>query len=386
MSLPAMHTAVGMSFPFLLGAARYLKVRKVTFKLLILTAFFMILCGVWAEVPDVPTFLSEGYKHLETTIMNWKYVNIFFFHGLLDKYQTEDRGLLEGAIAIFTMFSLMLVACSRSILLNQKEIDSLKEDISKDKRLPKIKFKNVVDIHCHVLPGIDDGSEDMEEAVNMCKKAADMGITHMVATPHIPWNGEYNAGKIIETFSLLKERVEQEKVAIKLSLGSDNKISWELIDLLKDKKALTISKSRYFLLELDENMVPRGLEEFIKKCNSAGFYPIITHPERNRDLQSDIERLRNMHELDVLIQITGASLTGFSGKRAEKSASDLLEAGLVDIIASDAHSCNFRMDEFKHGVQVAASIVGPEKVKNMIEITPKKIVENVDISEIKTKA
>jgi protein-tyrosine phosphatase len=382
MSLPAMHTAVGMSVPFLAGAAGFLRSRRATSKTLLILALAMIFCGLWAEVPDIPKFLSHTWSAHDP-----KYVNIFFFHGLLDKYQTEDRGLVEGFSIIMAIFFLILFACGKTALDNQRKIDRLEGMVPSSAIAPAIPkgidYKNMVDIHCHVLPGVDDGPGTMDESVAMCRRIAELGVSHTVATPHLPWRGEYGTGKVLEAYNSLKKRLEDDKIDLKLSLGSDIRISWDLVERLKNRSVFTLADSKYFLLELDDLTVPERLGDFIGRCNAEGYYPIITHPERNVIFQSDINRLKEISRLPVLIQVSSCSLVGIGGGRVQKTAREFLGAGLVHIIASDAHAVNMRLEEFVQGLAVAQEIVGPEAVHDMVAKIPGLIVLDEGIAGIK---
>ncbi|NQT22081.1 MAG: hypothetical protein HQ579_01440, partial [Candidatus Omnitrophica bacterium] len=379
MSLPAMHTAVGMSVPFLIGLLRFLKTRRVTSLMLFIVAVFMIFCAMWAEIPDIPSFFSEKNMMLEHNIMKWKHVDIFFFHGLLDRYQSEDRGLFEGALLLLSMFFLMLFAASRTILSNEKRIASLsiKEPSGGHISFNKpANYEDIIDIHCHLLPEVDDGPETIEESIEMCRKMVDMGVKHVIATPHLPWREKYENNKILSSYELLKKRLSEEQINLNISLGSDNHITWDLIEKLRKGEVYPLANSRYFLLELDHYTIPPSLEDFITRCNKEEFYPIITHPERNMIFQSDISSLRKIAEMPALIQITSSSLLGYSGKKPKLAAIDALKSGLVDIIASDAHALNHRLKGFEEGLKVAEDIVGRESVQDMISRTPAMVINN----------
>ncbi|MDD5633946.1 MAG: hypothetical protein PHW46_01560 [Candidatus Omnitrophica bacterium] len=389
MSLPSMHTAIGMSFPFFVTASIYFKIRKVTSKLLVAATFLMIFCGIWAEVPDLPRFLPQKYQYLEDTITRSKYADIFFFHGFLDTHQTEDRGLREGAVAIFAMFFLILFASAKTIRDNQKKIDAFK-DVDRGKEIQgglakiHIKYNGITDLHCHILPGIDDGPETIEESVEMCKRMVEMGFKHVVATPHIPWKGSDQIGKIVISFNSLKEQIEREEILLRLSLGADIKIDYDLVEKLKTGGFLTVANSRYFLLEPEDFIVPSGFEDFLARCIKAGFYPIITHPERSSAFQDDFERMKKIAEMDVLIQVTTCSLSGEMGGKVQKAAVRLLEQGIADVLVSDAHSKTFRLERFFEGLLEAENIVGEEKVKKMVHTVPQMVIENANIQDIKS--
>ncbi len=382
MSLPAMHTAVGMSAPFLAGAAGYLKAKRVTAKALLVLVFAMIFCGLWAEVPDFPKVLSREWSAHDP-----RYVNIFFFHGFLDAHQTEDRGLAEGFLAISTMFFLILFACRKSVLDNAKKIDLLGSAVAREANPPAvpkhIDYKDIVDIHCHLLPGVDDGPASVEEAIKMCRRVVELGVCHTVATPHMPWRGSYPTERIVESYNLLKKELEKEEIALRLSLGADIRIMWDLVERLKNSSVFTLARSRYFLLELDDFTVPEQLEGFMQKCNSAGFYPVLSHPERNTVFQSDITRLKDIARLPALIQVSASSLVGSEGEKARRTAVELLKAEIVHVLASDAHSVNMRLEEFRKGLIAAQDVVGPEKVRAMVVKAPGMVVHDEDIEKIK---
>lgn len=382
MSLPVMHTAVGMSAPFLVGVAGFLKSGRVTSRALLVLTVSMLICGLWAEVPDMPKVLLHRWVPHDAP-----WVNIFFFHQLLDKYQSEDRGLVEGFVVGATIFFLILLACGRTVIRNATEISRLKSRYLAKKysqTIPKtIAYKDVVDIHCHVLPGVDDGPATIEESIAMCRRAVELGVAHIVATPHLPWHGDHNTDIVLASYSLLKEHLDIEGVSLKLSLGSDIRIAWDLIEKLRRTSVFTLAGSRYFLLELDDITVPERLEDFIVGCATAGYYPILTHPERNRVLQSDIGRLKEMSKLPMLIQLSSCSLVGIGGERAKAAALAFLGAGLVNVIASDAHAVNMRLEEFPQGLAIAEKIVGKDVVYGMVVESPGLIIRNEMIDRVK---
>ena len=385
MSLPILHTAVGISLPFLVGLALFLKKKKLGKKALISLALTMAICGLWATVPDIPRYLPSQYKHFEQDITDSKYGNIFFFHKFLDTHQAEDRGNLEGLALLFAMFFLTLFAAAKSIMANKKEIEDLdkKAHLAKGLSEERSDHKNIIDLHCHVLAGVDDGPADMDESVEMCKRMVELGITSVVATPHLPWKGKYDVEKIFVEHHALKERLAQEDIALEVFLGTDIRITWDIIDKLKRGEVLTLGKSRYFLLELDNFTVPVGLEKFISQCHKEDLYPVLSHPERNGVLQRDLHRFKKLASLPMLTQITASSLAERSGKAIKMAAVRFLEEGLVDIISSDAHPFGYRLDDFKQGLAAAESIVGKDRLRQMITIAPQMVINNDNIEDIK---
>jgi len=393
MSLPVMHTAVGVGTAFLAGLLIFLKKKRLTANTLILVSFLMIIFGIWAEVPDIPRFFPPPYNdwlqkiHHNHSHPYYYYLDIFFFHASLDAWMAEDRGELAGFFILFGVFSSLFAAASYSVMKNEKELESLRKTGSQGISLKEkvFDFKDMVDTHCHVLPGVDDGPQSLEESIKMCRRALELGVVHIIATPHLPWQEKYEIDKIKIAYSSLKEALAKENLPLELSLGSDIRIAWDLIEKLKRSAVLTIAGSRYFLLELDDLTIPPGLDDFIKMCNKEGFYPVLTHPERNILLRRDYERLKKLAQLPMLIQISSCSLVGSMGPVAKRAALDWLKLGLVDIIASDAHAVNMRLEEFKKGLYAVRKIVEPQQLKRLIITTPRAIVENKPIGEIKRK-
>ncbi|MFC1668259.1 tyrosine-protein phosphatase [Chlamydiota bacterium] len=299
MALPAFHTAIGMSVPFLIGLIGFLKKRKITRRFLIHVSIWMIICGLWAEIPDFPRFFPRKHRSLEKKITISFYGNVFFFHGFLDAHQTEDRGLLEGSLIIFSMFFFLLFIGRKSLLDNEKEIELLGKKVTTcqfNLQKKDYVFENIIDIHCHILPGVDDGPQTIEESLKMCKRAKELGISHIIATPHFPWEGRYDTTRILKAYNSLSERLVKENCDITLSLGSDCRITHDLVERLKKKEVFRLANSRFFLLELDDFTVPEGLELFIAHSREEGFFPILTHPERNIVFQSNFKRLEKIKE------------------------------------------------------------------------------------------
>jgi protein-tyrosine phosphatase len=383
MALPVMHTAVGVAFAFLAGLVIFLKKKKLTANTLILTGLLMVIFGIWAEVPDIPRFFPR-YERLERKLHKSSQVNIFFFHGLLDTLR-EDRGELAGSFILFSIFFSLFAAAGHSVLKNEKELNSLKNNQEPEVSFSEkdFVFKDIVDIHCHVLAGVDDGPDTIEDSLAMCKRAVELGVAHIVATPHLPWQEKYEINKIIAAYDLLKGKLKEENIALELSLGADIRIDWDLLERLKNSSVFTVAKSRYFLLELDNLTIPPGLEDFITRCNKEGFYPVLTHPERNILFCVDYERINKLSKLPLLIQVSSCSLTGSMGTAAKKAAFDWLKAGLVDLLASDAHAVNVRLEEFRKGLAIALKAVGPKKLERMIVTVPAAIVHNQPIEQLK---
>jgi protein-tyrosine phosphatase len=224
----------------------------------------------------------------------------------------------------------------------------------------------MVDIHHHLLPGLDDGADSIETSVAMARIAAEEGTTHIVCTPHA--NGHYdfdpevNAAKIAE----LRARLAEEGIRITLGSGCDFHLSFDNVRRARsDPARYSINGLGYLLVEIPDYGLPPGLTETFYELQLAGLTPILTHPERNPTLQHEPSRLVDWLRGGVLIQVTADSITGHKGKAAQAMALDLLEKRWVHFLATDAHNTTSRPPrmreareavERKYGVRYAASL------------------------------
>ncbi|HEX3470139.1 MAG TPA: CpsB/CapC family capsule biosynthesis tyrosine phosphatase, partial [Silvibacterium sp.] len=192
----------------------------------------------------------------------------------------------------------------------------------------------MIDIHHHLLFGLDDGSPDIETSVAMVEAAVANGITHIVCTPHAnsryAFDPEVNRKRLEE----LQTRVNRK---ISLGLGCDFHLSYDNIeDALKNRTKYTINEKQYLLVEFDDLMIPPSMNDAFYELMVAGMQPIITHPERNMTIQRHPERMKDWLRQGCLVQITAASLTGRFGRTAQSMAQQFLENDWVNILATDA--------------------------------------------------
>lgn len=216
----------------------------------------------------------------------------------------------------------------------------------------------MIDIHCHVLPSVDDGAKDWDIAVGMCTMAAQDGTTHLVATPHANDTYNYDRASHTELLNELQRRVGDK---IHLALGCDFHFSFDNIEkALVDPSAYTIAGGSYLLVEFSDYalspMIMKALDQFLR----IGITPIITHPERNLILQRHPEMVLQMAEMGCAIQITASSFVGFWGDRSKKMSWKLLERDAVHVIASDAHDTKYRTPTLSAARQAIAKEVGDD--------------------------
>ena len=198
----------------------------------------------------------------------------------------------------------------------------------------------LVDIHSHLLYGMDDGSKTLEQSIEMLKMAAAAGTTDLVCTPHANSNYKFEPEVIGERLRELQQGIGGE---LHLYTGCDFHLSFENIqDAIENPRKYTINQNRYLLVEFSDLLIFRNTAEIFGHLQEAGMIPIITHPERNELLQQRIGEIAQWVEAGALVQVTGQGLTGHFGRRAAEFAKTLLESRLVHFIASDGHDLKHR--------------------------------------------
>jgi protein-tyrosine phosphatase len=217
----------------------------------------------------------------------------------------------------------------------------------------------MVDIHHHLLPGLDDGSNSLETSVQMARQAAADGITHIVCTPHA--NGQYRFDPAVNADLIreLRARLADENVAVTLGTGCDFHLSFDNVEQAKrDPSRFSINGFGYLLVEPPDYGIPPGLAETLYELQLAGLTPVLTHPERNPTLQAEPERMRPWLRGGLLVQVTADSLTGHKGRKAQRMAHILLEKRWVHFLATDAHNTTTRPPRMKEAHDLVATKYG----------------------------
>jgi protein-tyrosine phosphatase len=222
----------------------------------------------------------------------------------------------------------------------------------------------MIDLHCHILPGIDDGPQNMEEAILMAKQAVNQGIHTIVATPHHQ-NGRYINEKqlILNQVKGLNEQLYQKGVPLTILPGQEVRLYGEILQDYALQHIATLNETnKYILIEFPSNHVPRYAQTLLYDIQLQGMTPIIAHPERNAEIIERPEILFNLIEKGALSQVTASSLTGDFGKKIKKFSLELIEHGLAHVVASDAHNTSGR--SFK--LREAYDVIGKEFGENTI--------------------
>lgn len=234
----------------------------------------------------------------------------------------------------------------------------------------------MIDIHCHILPSVDDGPHMLEESLRMGKLAMEEGVTSIVATPHafhpqFDSNNEWIKQKYLEVCAGFQE----EGILIDLYLGQEIRVSGELTTLLLNAKAMTIANSRYVLIEFQSDSVPAYVNQLLFNLQLEGYVPIIAHPERNKEFAREPGRLFELVNAGALSQITTSSVTGDFGRHVQELALTFLRNGLSQLIASDAHNTDCRSFNWTRTKEQIVDELG-ESMWEMYRKNAKAIIQN----------
>ncbi|HKI11072.1 MAG TPA: CpsB/CapC family capsule biosynthesis tyrosine phosphatase [Candidatus Acidoferrum sp.] len=214
----------------------------------------------------------------------------------------------------------------------------------------------MVDLHSHILPGLDDGAKSIGDALAMAEDAIADGITHVVGTPHASSRYVFNFAKVREARDALSEKLAGR---ITLATGCDFHLNPENLAALRaDAAPYCINQKDYLLVEFNEFSIPPSMDQTLHELQLAGLRPVITHPERNGIMRTQPERLLRWVSLGCYAQITAGSLTGVFGPGAQEDAWTWIGRGLVHFVASDAHNTARRPLKLRFAYDAIAERLG----------------------------
>jgi protein-tyrosine phosphatase len=242
----------------------------------------------------------------------------------------------------------------------------------------------MIDLHGHYLPAVDDGAEDIDVSLAMLRLAQADGIEVAVATPHAC--GALCKVKDFDTLRCCLENwrtaIKQTDIKIRVVAGAEVYFTSELLPILKDNRdLLTINNGSYFLLEFPSDYVYAHSKEFIFKILTEGFIPIVSHAERNSEIQRSPVILHDLVKAGVLCQLNAGSLRGDFGSQARSCAYELIQGNLVHVIASDAHDLESRKPELAY-VPALLHQVHPEKIAMYLHDIPAAVIADQAVPDI----
>ena len=239
----------------------------------------------------------------------------------------------------------------------------------------------MVDIHSHILPGVDDGSVDINDSINILRNAEKFGYTAVVATPHYI-EGSYIANnkakyKLIE---VIKNEANRQNINIEIYFGNEVFVTENIKDLLYNDKVYSINNSRYILIELPRSEGTYGLQSCIFNLFSIGYIPIIAHPERYSFVQKNPNKLIDYIEQGVMFQLNSGSLLGCYGKSAQKTSKILLKHNMIHFIATDTHSSkSSSYAQTEEVYKLVSKLIGVKNTDRLMTQNPIDVIDNKKI-------
>ncbi len=236
----------------------------------------------------------------------------------------------------------------------------------------------LIDIHSHIIPGVDDGSPDMETSMAMLRMAAENGTTDIIATPHvIDVSTTLTWDVIRRRVDELQKEADRNGIPITIYSGAETELKFDLLELMrKDHSAFCLAGSRYCLMEMPSLMLPPRLDDMIYELQLMDIVPVLAHPERQMQLMEKPDRLLELLRKGCAAQCNGSSLTGVFGHKVQSNIRRLLDRDMVAFMGSDAHNLRHRNTSLKEAGEKIAEGWGPERAAELFETRPNYILEN----------
>ena len=240
----------------------------------------------------------------------------------------------------------------------------------------------MVDIHHHLLPGLDDGSPDLETSIAMAQMAASDGLTHIVCTPHASSRYVFSPSLIEEKISTLRVALAKESIPLTLATGCDFHLGYDYIKVaIAHPRKYSLNATDYLLIELPDHGLSTSLEEIFYQLRLAGLTLILTHPERNPTLQRDHGRLATWLREGMLVQITTSSILGKMGETARKMSHTLLANRWVHFLATDAHNLTSRPPLMAEARDLVAAKYGEAYANRLCTENPTAVFSGLPLPE-----
>lgn len=238
----------------------------------------------------------------------------------------------------------------------------------------------MLDVHCHFIPGVDDGSKDVTTSINMAKKAESLGYNAIFATPHyIESAHETQKEDLLNSIEILNKMLEERNINVNIYSGNEIYYSRNVLELLQENKVCTLANSRYFLMELPFTGKVLGLTDLIQNITHFGYIPIIAHPERYDFVNKNYKELYDIIDAGALLQVNLSSITGYYGNKPKATVKKLLKNNMVSVIGSDSHDDKRIYDKFDVAKKKILKIIDEDRWEKLTRINPSYIIEDKNI-------
>jgi len=235
----------------------------------------------------------------------------------------------------------------------------------------------MIDIHSHILPGLDDGSKNMEETLGIVRQLYEAGFKTLIATPHvIEGRGFLSPPEILATTKQVRERVAEAGIPVEILPGAENYIFPDMAKWARDEKLVTLGNTgKHLLVEFPMLEIPHYTDQVFFELQVLGITPILAHPERNKGLSDEPERLVDWAKKGILFQLDLRSLSGHYGPQAKLLAERMLQSDLIHFVGSDAHRVSRSEQTYVEVLQMVEEIVGEERVQDLTRLNPQTVLE-----------
>jgi protein-tyrosine phosphatase len=241
----------------------------------------------------------------------------------------------------------------------------------------------MIDLHSHILPGIDDGSSSLAMSLDMARIAVQDGIRIMACTPHI-YPGLYQNHKagIIAARDALQMALDENGIALQLTTGADVHLVPGVLEGLRGGTIPSLHDTRYVLLEPSHHVAPPRFAESVFQLVAAGYVPVITHPERLTWIKDHFKMMALLTRQGAWLQVTAGALTGMFGPGPKYWAERFLGDGLTHVLATDAHSSTRRVPVLSEGLAIAQKLLGAEEAQQLVQGRPAALMSNMAPSQV----
>lgn len=246
----------------------------------------------------------------------------------------------------------------------------------------------MIDIHCHILPGVDDGADTIEDALDMAQMASESGVKEIIATPHtcVPvFLPNYKSISLLDGFKRLSDEIKNAKIPLEIYTGAEILCTKDMPKLLEQGKLLTLASSNYILVEFYFDADPEYIDSMLDIVQSYGLVPVIAHPERYYAVQDHPYMVEEWNDKGYVIQLNKGSVSGWFGHRTQRAARWMLSNGFVHVIASDAHDIDKRTPTMKRVREYLEDELVYKYVELLFDENPKRIISNMPIISIRDK-
>jgi protein-tyrosine phosphatase len=236
----------------------------------------------------------------------------------------------------------------------------------------------MIDLHTHILPGVDDGVASLEEAVQLARSSWESGVRQIVATPHVRADYPTTRERIEAGVAEVRRALAEEGIPVEIHPGAEVDVDYAAGLDTSELERLTIGAAgRYVLVEVPYFGTPHALEGFASRLRRHRLVPVLAHPERSETFIDEPRRMLELADAGCLVQVTSGSLAGDAGRRVRNAARQLLELGIVNVVASDAHGPAIR----RSGVREGVADLDPALASYLTEDAPADIVAGRQVDD-----